>query len=43
MACVTRECERKWLESAICLLILSGEFKELLIHHFGNGIVYVVN
>ena len=41
MACVTRECERKWLESAICLLILSGEFKE--IHHFGNGIVYVVN
>ena len=43
MACVARECERKWLESAICILIFSGEFKELLIDHLGNVIVYVVN
>ena len=43
MACVARECERKWLESAICIIIFSGEFKELLIHPLGNVIVYVVN
>ena len=43
MACVARECERKWLESAIFLLIFSGEFKELLIQHLGNVIIYVVN
>ena len=42
MSFVVRELERKWLESATCLLIFFGEFKELLIHHFSNVIVGVV-
>ena len=40
---VTREFERKWLESATCLQIFQGEFKELLIYHFSNMIVCALN
>ena len=43
MSRVAGEFERKWLESATCLLIFQGEFKELLIRHFRNVIVCVFN
>ena len=43
MSCVAREFERKRVESGTCLLIFPREFKELLIHHFINVIVCVVN